>query len=49
MLFKHGHDIGAQGNLTFKEALKYSGGNRDGREEGIKIASGHGKGMVRAW
>jgi len=30
----------AQGNLTFKEALKYSGGNRDGREERIKIASG---------
>ena len=24
-------------NLTFKEALKYSGGNRDGREESIKI------------
>ena len=32
----------AQGNLTFKQALKYSGGNRDGREEGIKIASGQG-------
>lgn len=30
----------AQGNLTFKQALKYSGGNRDGREERIKIASG---------
>ncbi|HNO71884.1 MAG TPA: phage tail tape measure protein, partial [Bacteroidia bacterium] len=30
----------AQGNLTFKEALKYSGGNRDGREERLKIASG---------
>jgi len=32
----------AQGNLTFKEALKYSGGNRDGREERIKIASRQG-------
>ena len=32
----------AQGNLTFKQALKYSGGNRDGREEGIKIASRQG-------
>ena len=32
----------AQGNLTFKEALKYSGGNRDGREEGLKIASRQG-------
>ena len=30
----------AQGNLTFKQALKYSGGNRDGREERLKIASG---------
>ena len=30
----------AQGNLTFKEALKYSGGNREGREERLKIASG---------
>lgn len=29
----------AQGNLTFKEALKYSGGNREGREERLKIAS----------
>ena len=32
----------AQGNLTFKQALKYSGGNRDGREERIKIASRQG-------
>lgn len=32
----------AQGNLTFKEALKYSGGNRDGREERLKIASRQG-------
>jgi len=32
----------AQGNLTFKEALKYSGGNREGREERLKIASGQG-------
>ena len=32
----------AQGNLTFKEALIYSGGNRDGREERIKIASRQG-------
>ncbi len=30
----------AQGNLTFKDALKYSGGNREGRIEGLKIASG---------
>ena len=30
----------AQGNLTFKEALKYSGGNREGREEILKKASG---------
>ncbi len=30
----------AQGNLTFKEALKYSGGNREGREERLKKASG---------
>lgn len=32
----------AQGNLTFKEALKYSGGNREGREERLKIASRQG-------
>lgn len=32
----------AQGNLTFKQALKYSGGNRDGREEILKKASGQG-------
>jgi len=32
----------AQGNLTFKEALKYSGGNTEGREERLKIASGQG-------
>lgn len=32
----------AQGNLTFKQALKYSGGDRDGREERIKIASRQG-------
>ena len=32
----------AQGNLTFKEASKYSGGNRDGREERLKIASRQG-------
>ena len=30
----------AQGNLTFKQALKYSGGNREGREEILKKASG---------
>lgn len=32
----------AQGNLTFKDALKYSGGNREGRIEGLKIASRQG-------
>ena len=32
----------AQGNLTFKQALKYSGGNREGREERLKIASRQG-------